>query len=88
MAELLPSKADLKALGLSAMGGATAQIVESMLNDKVDFLADKTWVTDIVTILGGIAISKTKGFKAFGMGFAVVGMGNLIELGLSKVLSK
>ena len=88
MPELLPSKADLKALGLSAMGGATAQIAESMLNDKVAFLADKTWLTDIITIMAGVAISKQKGFKAFGMGFAVVGMGNLIELGLNNILQK
>jgi len=86
--KFLPNSAELKALGMAAAGGLAGQTITTLLNDKVEFLSDKQYITDIVVLLGGVAVMKVKNMRSVGTGLALVGMTNLLERGLDKVMGK
>jgi len=86
--KLIPSTDVLKDLGVTAVGGVTGEVVNSMLKDKVSFFADKEWLADVSVVVLGYLVMQMKGFQKVGTGMAVVGMANLINTGIDLVQEK
>jgi|GEM_PF-4123772 len=73
MAKMLPSKNELVNFGKYAVGGVVEEMASNWAKDKitVDFIKKYPILIDIGMFLVGYMVSKVKGLKEVGIGFAI-----------------
>jgi hypothetical protein len=89
MAKFLPSTNEIMEFGKYAVGGIAEEMAGKWVktNANISFINKYPIIVDGLAMLLGIYLSKMRGFKEIGTGFAITATANLMQEGFDLVTS-
>jgi len=81
MAKMLPSQSEMLAFGKYAVGGVVEEMVAKWAKEKItlEFIQKYPILIDIGMFLVGYMVSKVKGLKEVGIGFAITATASVVS---------
>jgi len=89
MAKMLPSKNELVDFGKYAVGGVVEEMVAKWAKGKItlEFIQKYPILIDVGMFLVGYMVSKVKGLKEVGIGFAITATASVVSGIFDKVVN-